>query len=96
MVGRVDPRKQALGMFQQVAKYNKNMFVVLLEMSRLNLVNQHVVKERMQVQNSLKQVKVVIQKPKQEVQNMDKYVICMHRYILSFKGKPTMKNTCKN
>jgi len=39
MRGREDLHKQATGMFKHVARYNKNMFVILLEMSRLKLVN---------------------------------------------------------
>jgi hypothetical protein len=32
-------------------------------------------------------MKAVIQKPKQDVQNMDKYAICMHQYMLLFKQR---------
>jgi hypothetical protein len=39
MGGGEDLHKQAMGMFKHVARYSKNMFVVLLEMSRLKLVN---------------------------------------------------------
>jgi len=39
MGGGEDLHKQAMGMFKHVVKYNKNMFVVLLETSRLKLIN---------------------------------------------------------
>jgi hypothetical protein len=39
MGGGEDLHKQIMGMFQHVARYSKNMFVVLLEMSRLKLIN---------------------------------------------------------
>jgi hypothetical protein len=38
-----DPHKQTIGMFQQMTKHSKNMFVVLLETLRLKLINQQVV-----------------------------------------------------
>jgi hypothetical protein len=42
----VDPHKQMTSMFQQVVEYNHHMFDVLLKMSRLKLVNQHMVEKK--------------------------------------------------
>jgi hypothetical protein len=54
MGGGVDPHKQMTSVFQQVVEYNQHMFDVLLKMSRLKFVNQHMVENKQQVQNSLK------------------------------------------
>lgn len=51
MVGIDDIHKHIIGMLQQVIKYCKNMYVVLLEMLGQKLANQQVEQKRTHVQN---------------------------------------------
>jgi hypothetical protein len=46
MGGGAYPHKQMTSVFQQVVEYNQHMFDVLLNMSRLKLVNQHMVEKK--------------------------------------------------